>query len=415
MAYEKRAPIARRVNDLLLIVGFLAISSYPSIALVMKRGESPTVTVAENRRLARMPPFALLMQRPHRFARVFKVFFDDQFETRNQLVRLNSLVRYRLLRVCSNPVVIPGKHGTLFFAGDETFVPKYDRGNELANYRRVRPLSEYQLRRIAEIVDRRRAWAASMGAKFLFVITPDKSTIYPELLPASLNRVSGPSPTDQIIDYLHANTSVELVDLREKLIKAKQDGPLYLARDTHWNDLGAFVGYQAVAKQLHELFPKIEPLSLDQMARSTISYSGDLTKMLNLGELLEEERVLLRPMRPRSHPIPFPLDCHPVASWQAPPLASRIEGSRLPKALVYHDSMVYVMMPYLSEHFETAIYIRDLNVNLESVKNYHPDIVIHECIERMLEYFVNIVDDLRPEHAESIIAANNQPAGPVRR
>jgi alginate O-acetyltransferase complex protein AlgJ len=411
MAYENRAPIGRRVNDLLLIFGFLAISSYPAIALVMKRGESPTVASTENRLLARIPSFSLLMQRPHRFAKTFKAFFDDQFESRNQLVRLNSLVRYRLLRVCSNPAVIPGKHGTLFFAGDHTVVPKYDQGNELVNYRRIRPLTEYQLRRIADIVDRRRAWAASMGAKFLFVITPDKSTIYPELLPASLNRLSGPSPTDQIIDYLHHNTPVNLVDLRGELIEAKRHGPLYLARDTHWNAHGAFVGYQAVARKLRDLFPRIEPLSPNELTQSTIPYSGDLTKMLNLGELLEEEIALLTPMRPRSHPIPFPLDCRPVATWQAPPMATKIAGSKLPRALVYHDSMVYYMMPYLSEHFETAVYIRDLNVNLESVKNYHPDIVIHECLERMLQYYVDVVDDLRPERAERTIAAKGQRAG----
>src|SRR4051794_32068580 len=113
MGNANRVPIDRRVSNLVLITGFLAISSYPAIALVTKRGESPAIAAAENRLLARIPAFSLLMQRPHRFAKVFKVFFDDHFETRNQLVRLNSLVRYRLLRVCSNPSVIPGKNGTL--------------------------------------------------------------------------------------------------------------------------------------------------------------------------------------------------------------------------------------------------------------------------------------------------------------
>jgi hypothetical protein len=137
--------------------------------------------------------------------------------------------------------------------------------------------------------------------------------------------------------------------------------------------------------------------------------------MLNLSAFLEENRVLLRPAHARSHPIPFPLNCRPVASWQAPPQSTRIEGSNLPKALVYHDSMVYVMMPYLSEHFETTVYIRDLCVNLESVKDYHPDVVIHECLERMLEYYVGVVDDLRPEYAERLIAASDQAAGPARK
>jgi hypothetical protein len=137
--------------------------------------------------------------------------------------------------------------------------------------------------------------------------------------------------------------------------------------------------------------------------------------MLNLSAFLGEKRVLLRPVHPRSRPIPVPLNCRPVATWQAPPQSTRIEGSRLPRALVYHDSMVYVMMPYLSEHFETVVYIRDLGVNLESVKDYHPDVIIHECLERMLEYYIGVVDDLRPDYADRLLAARELPAVPVRK
>ena len=414
MAHEHRTPSGQRATDLLLLIGFVIIITYPAISLVRKRTDGSAAAASENRLLARRPPLSLLVHHPGRFVRAFKAFFDDQFETRNQLVMLNSLLRYRLLRACSNPSVILGKHGTLFFAGDETVVPKYDTGNEVVNYRRIRPLTEYQLARIAEIIERRRAWAAGMGARFLFVITPDKSTVYPELLPASLNRLQAPSPTDQIIDYIQKNTHVDIVDLRGRLIEAKKHGAVYLARDTHWNDYGAFVGYQAVAEKLRADFPMIEPLSLEQLSSTTATVSGDLTKMLNLSAFLEEKRVLLRPVHPRSRSIPVPLDCRPVATWQAPPKATQIEGSKLPRALVYHDSMVYVMMPYLSENFETAVYIRDLGVNLDSVKEYHPDVVIHECLERMLEYYIGVVDDLRPDYANRQMAARTLPAVSAR-
>ena len=75
-------------------------------------------------------------------------------------------------------------------------------------------------------------------------------------------------------------------------------------------------------------------------------------------------------------------------------MATRIEGSKLPRALVYHDSFMYQMMPFLSEHFETAIYIRDPHVTLDTVKDYHPDIVIHECVERLLRKLIGLTDDL---------------------
>jgi hypothetical protein len=66
---------------------------------------------------------------------------------------------------------------------------------------------------------------------------------------------------------------------------------------------------------------------------------------------------------------------------------------------------MYQMMPFLSEHFETAVYIRDPHVALQTVKNYRPDIVIHECVERLLRSLIGLNDDLRPIRQPDLIAA----------
>src|SRR5262249_23271902 len=148
----------------------------------------------------------------------------------------------------------------------------------------------------------------------------------------------GPSASDQIVGYLRARSQVDVLDLREKLIAARRERPVYLLRDSHWNEYGAFAGYEAIAKRLHTMFPMIEPLRLDRLKVVDIPFSGDLAKMLNLSDQLAERRVLLVPVPKKSHTIPFPLDSKPVPTWLAPPIASRIDGSKLPKALVYHDS-----------------------------------------------------------------------------
>jgi hypothetical protein len=396
MAHDDQVRSGRRAADIFLITGFLSILSYPAISVVRSREAAGMAPPGENRVLAARPPLTLLTQRPHRFARAFKAFFDDQFEARDRLVQLNSLVRYRVLRASSNPSVIPGKHGALFYAGEPTGSSS-DMGNEMVLFRRTHPLTEAELESLGDLLERRRTWAASLGARFLFVIAPDKSTVYADQLPDRFNCLDGPSSTDQIVDYLAKFTRVDVVDLRGKLIEARRKGPVYHLRDTHWNDYGAFAGYRALAERLHDLIPREELLELDGMEKTGLACPDDLTRMLNLKEQLAATRVVLKPMHARSHPIPFPLDSSPVPTWLGPPLARRREGSKLPKALVYHDSFLYQMMPFLSEHFETAIYIRDPHVTLKTIQDYHPDIVIHECVERLVRSLVGLHDDLRPE------------------
>jgi alginate O-acetyltransferase complex protein AlgJ len=411
MSDHDRDQVRPRWTELVFVIGSLAILSYPAFSLFRN---SKAAAVGENRVLAARPPLALLMSRPHRFARAFKAFFDDQFEARDRLVFLNSMVRYRVLRAASNAAVIPGKHGTLFYAGEATF-PSHDMGNEMVQYRRTHPLSSGELENLRDLLERRRQWAASLGAKFLFVIAPDKSTVYPDHIPNRFNRLDVPSATDQLIAYLRERSSVDVLDLRPRLIAARQQRPVYLMRDSHWNDHGAFAGYQAIALRLHALYPSIEPLRLSQMKPTDIPFTGDLAKMLNLGDQLVERRVLLTPLPQRSRPIPFPLDASPVPTWLAPPMAARVEGSELPRALVYHDSFMYQMMPFLSEHFETAIYIRDPHVTLHTVKDYRPDIVIHECVERLLRNLIGLNDDLSPARKPDLIAAGGASGSRARK
>jgi hypothetical protein len=244
-----------------------------------------------------------------------------------------------------------------------------------------------------------------MGAKFLFVIAPDKSTVYPDHMPERFNRLAGPSATDQIVNYLRASTQVTVLDLRATLVAARRERPVYLLRDSHWNEYGAFAGYEAIAGRLHAMFPVIEPLRLDRMNVVLVPFSGDLAKMLNMSDRMGERRELLIPVPQKSHPVPFPPDAKPVSTWLAPPMAARIEGSTLPKALVYHDSFMYSMMPFVSEHFSTVYYIRDPHVTVATVKDIHPDVVIHECVERLLRVLIGLNDDLRPARQANLLAA----------
>ncbi len=84
--------------------------------------------------------------------------------------------------------------------------------------------------------------------------------IYPELMPGSLHRLHSHYRADQLLAYMRAHSTVEILDLRPALLEAKPRGLLYHHYDTHWNDRGALIAYQQIAARLKQWFPAIEPM-----------------------------------------------------------------------------------------------------------------------------------------------------------
>ena len=397
---------SNRLSDLVLIAGFLTILSYPAFALF----ETPEALQAqcrvEKRTPSRRPTLWELAATPSRFATDFKSFFDDQFAGRGRLVTLNSAIRYHAFNVAASARVLIGRHGALFYAG-EPLVPRHDFGHEAAKFRRVLHVTQRRLDRLRDLLVSRRDWAHEMGAEFFFVIAPDKSTIYPELMPEWMNQLDEPSFTDCFVAHMRATSDVEIIDLRPALERAKASGkPLYYLRDTHWNYDGALAGSREITRRLQEFSPAIKTLGADDVYRSPASkpYHGDLSGMLHLESRLAERSTPIFLKAPRARPITFPCDATPVKSWTAPPQAFRVADARLPKALVYHDSFMELMVRYLAESFDTSIFIYDQRVVAGTVKGYKPDVVILECVERNLYYLAYQTDDLLPTIEPALLA-----------
>src|SRR5262249_33120358 len=150
--------------------------------------------------------------------------------------------------------------------------------------------------RIRGAIVRRRDWARDRGAHFLFVVAPNKSSIYPEFLPDSGRLPNRPSRLDQVLDDLREHTDVEFVDLRPSLLGAKALGPVYYRFDTHWNDRGLVVAGAAILDQLRAHFRDMPRLDRDECRfEAEPGRIGDLARMLANVPPLEEDwiRVLL--------------------------------------------------------------------------------------------------------------------------
>jgi peptidoglycan/LPS O-acetylase OafA/YrhL len=119
--------------------------------------------------------------------------------------------------------------------------------------------------------------AAQYGTKVVLIVGPDKSSIYPEYLPAALV----PSPKKYIsffLDELKDIPNLTVYNPTDDLLRLKaSNGILYWMTDTHWNNRGAFLAYSGFSKLLGLPTPQVS----FQQGTNHIGDLIDISKLKN--------------------------------------------------------------------------------------------------------------------------------------
>jgi hypothetical protein len=253
----------------------LCLILWLSIATVLSCLTS-TVSLSnqENRSVAPLPRLRSRKDLT-KFPSAFEQFFSDRFAFRLPLIATRGWISYNLFHSSTNSKVVIGKRGWLFYDDDGTRPAQLNRAE----------MSQQELEDWAHELQARQDFLRSHGIKFLFVIAPEKGSIYPELMPDGWQRRKEPSRLEQLQDYLRRRTNVDFVDAESILLNAKLCGQtVYLPRDTHWNPYGAFLVSQEIFQHLNSKFPLVRPLNSDQFKLAKGFVPADLAKMLGLGE-----------------------------------------------------------------------------------------------------------------------------------
>lgn len=391
---DSSVPVPTRIYQRLLVALFALGVFLPILGWRFDLDHGLELT--ENRSLAVAPAWPKTAADWRALPNALQAYWNDAFGFRRRLLHWHAVAKFRL-GISPTPAVVIGRH-LLFFAGDESF----------EQHRGLRPFAETGLVDWANQLERRRKWLANSGGHFLFVIAPDKQSIYPEDVPARFGPF-GRSPADELVDYLHAHTQVDVLDLRVALRAARADGPVFSSTDTHWNDKGAVAGYIAIVNRLQAWFPKLTPRTLPSFAHHPMRrWTGDLGLMMpGLFELVAETGE-------QWEPVPAPASRQlPPGSYQ-PPGTLRYDEfdtpSRpdLPRAVVFHDSFLlatdergfpgqappvgelappeskYRPRALLAEQFSRAVFTWQYPFDPALVEREHPDVVIEEYVERQL-------------------------------
>jgi hypothetical protein len=324
----------------------------------------------EKRKLTEKPEFTFSLK----FAKNFEIYLNDNFGFRNQLVHWGANIKTKVFRSSVHPdKVMLGKNKWLYY--------NHFKSNIFDSYRNENLLPSDTLRLLINQWENNKKVLEAHGMKYFLAFWPNKHSIYPEYLPESMaiQIKDTISRVDQIIAYTNQTKSnIRLIDVRPNLIRGKKEFQLYHKFDTHWNDYGAFLGYQSFFSQVQDELQIVPKNSGDFNINWVINNDGDLLQMLGVrNNGFFEEKSPKFTIKENINQIEYlPIDGYPKRTIRT---RNKFAGNQL-KALVIRDSYANRLIQFFSLHFYEVTYIRgDKEFDF---KKENPDLIIDCFVER---------------------------------
>ena len=371
----------RARRDRLLVLLFLAALGTPWVDQLARTDEARGPLQREHRVAGQEPELSLDPLALYRFPGAYENYFKDTFGLRDVLLRWHSRQSLELFDTSPTTQVLLGKDGWYFYTGNDS----------VRALRGLIPFSEQELASWKTGLEARRDWLRAQGIDYLFVIAPNKETVYPDYLPDSLTKLQ-PTRFEQLVEYLKAQGSdLDFLDLRPAFAEArKDDAPqshLYLEEGTHWNARGVLVAYREILARLERYDTAFAPLPPEQWLRVPFETSGDTwASNMYIGDLSRQREVGL--MR------------SPVGSARSLPLNAGLEGpfgpgrkflrgtksEHEPRVLMFHDSFGPFLENLLAEHCSTLECEWTYEFDSNEVRQFQPRVVLELWVERALVF-----------------------------
>lgn len=190
-------------------------------------GVFPETKIEEKRELATFPKISL----NEKTLEGLTNYFNDNFGFRGSLIFLNNYIDLSVFKISPNSQVIIGKNGWMYYQ------PSYESNKAAVDMEMVKKVVE----KIKNFEDKLN-WD---DKKFVFVLAPDKESIYPEFL---REKLAGENNYEVIMDELEWQ-NVNTFDGLELLKQAKVSGGMvYSKNDTHWTRYGLFLTINEMLK-----------------------------------------------------------------------------------------------------------------------------------------------------------------------
>lgn len=355
------------------IAVFLAVCLIPFFGFLL----FPTTETTENRAMSAAPRLTQEDGSPNAsFFRDFENWFNERMGLRNELVSADAKIQSAVFAESSVGGVVRGTGGWLYYS------------STLDDFRGTSVLSGRDLFCLAENFSVVRDWLEARGTAFILTVPPNKNTLYGDHMPYYDSVIVSDDHTAVLLGPLLTERGISYVDLFGLL---SSDGrTLYLRRDSHWNNDGACLAYNAVMDALERPHAAYDG--------ADVSYErtrdGDLNRMLYSFYGPYEENAV--------YPLPgawtYDREGADVEDGWIVTEASGAEGT----LLMFRDSFANTLIPFLSEEFGTACYSKGMPNALERYADaWDPDCVVIEKVERNISEYLSGPPVLTPAETDA--------------
>lgn len=272
----------------------------------------------------------------------------DNIALKEQMAEVNSKLTEGMSGgkyIESNQVIL-GKDDWLFFKDESD-------GTPLSDYEGTNWYSEADLITITNNLINQRDVFREKGIRFVVMIPPNKEMIYADKMPPTIFRKNTVTKADKLVEYLRANSDLEIIYPKEEIMLATNTVQTYFKYDTHWNDVGAFVGAQSIMKHLYGVSELLE----GKVVTGVTDLTGDLAMLVKMEDIYNDD-------------IEYKINSFDT---------SLNHGENL---LVVGDSFRERLVPNLSPYFNQVTDMLFNEFTMAQLDTIQPNVVIWECVER---------------------------------
>ncbi len=245
---------------------------------------------------------------------------------------------------------------------------------------------------------------SKLGIPYLFFAAPTKELVCLDKLPDGMLIDENNFPMNQIVSAV-ADEGFVIRPLLGALTSSRlhRDGAdVFHRTDTHWNLAGGYAAYKAILSEISEMLMAISPFNIDDFRfRKQFHYRGDLADKPKVVFLPGQKKELVEVAEGE-----FPSDMYDEnidtfdssslkykngfvdeylkVSPTRDALVHENKSGVGPRIVVFHDSFMLNVFPFLSSHFSRSVYVWKPEPDFDIIERERPDIVVSVMLDRFM-------------------------------
>ena len=371
--------ICKKISNLIMIVAFFLVLVFPPVYFEKVKDTIPQDT-SENRKLAEKPEFNF--EKIDSYASDYEAYYNDNLPFRGIIRNLWTKFNFYILNESTTTQVLVGKNeGTK--ESTWLFYQENHDGNPVKEVQGVYDFTAEEIFQIEDAIDKNMEALEKRNIELYYAFIPNKVSVYPENLPDNITIFDPDTRVDKLLKYLEDKNTKNIINLKNYLLEAKNNGQVYHKQDTHWNDFGAYVGYKAISQTIAKdseinynfevQFPEEKLSDLDLIQMSGIK---DILKDVEPKVIYQEDVEFTGMILQTENEIAI----------------TECESAPVDKTLmIVGDSFRKAMIPYFAKNYKKVIFLHRCDYGPYMLDAYAPDIIVCQFLER----YVNTVPEFK--------------------